>query len=71
MITDETGNSLVIDLPYYGQFAVHIKNKKSISALSDITYDEIRFYEKESVILTDDISESAQKILENKVERQD
>lgn len=66
MITDETGNSLVIDLPYYGQFAVHIKNKKSISALSDITYDEIRFYEKESVILTDDISESAQKFIDSR-----
>lgn len=66
MIHNETGNALVIDLPYYGQFIVHVKTKKSISALSDIPYDEIRVYEKESVILTDDISEAGKKFIDSR-----
>lgn len=65
---DDTGHSLVVDLPYYGQFAVHLKTQKSISALSKTPYDELRFYEKESVLLTDEISETAQKYIKRKKE---
>lgn len=68
-LNDEKGKALVIDLPYYGQFAVHIKTKKSISALSDTLYDEIRFYEKESVILTDDISELGKRFIDSRKQK--
>lgn len=67
-VTDETGNSLVIDLPYYGQFSVHLKSKGSISALSNTPYDSLHFYEKESVILSDEVSKAAQRLIDKRRE---
>lgn len=57
---------LVVDLPYYGQFSVHLKTHSSISALSKTPYDELRVFEIESTILTDEVSEAAEKLLKNK-----
>ncbi len=67
-VTNETGDALVIDLPYYGQFAVHLKSKESVSALSNTPYDSLHFYEKESVMLTDEISEKAQRFINSRRE---
>lgn len=52
---------MVVDLPYYGQFSVHMKTQQSISALSSTPYSESRVFEKESMILTDQVSEYAKK----------
>ena len=67
-ILDSEGNPkqehlFVVDLPYYGQFSIHMKTESSISALSDTPYDELRIYEKESVLLTDEVSSWAKKII--------
>lgn len=56
-------NVLVVDLPYYGQFSVHLKSKSSISALSDTPYDTLRVFEKEGNILTDGLSKIAERKL--------
>lgn len=65
-IKDRQGNPkndylMVVDLPYYGQFSVHMKTQSSISALSATPYSESRVFEKESMILTDQVSEYAKK----------
>ena len=53
-------NTLVVDLPFYGQFAVHMKDDSSISVFSDIPrYNRKFFYERKSVMLTDGISRIA------------
>ncbi len=58
-------NLLVVDLPYYGQFSIHMKQESSISALSKIPYYGRRYiYEKETVLLTDEISPVAIKFIE-------
>lgn len=62
-VTPKTDEGLIIDLPYYGQVCVHMKTKKSISALSDIPYDSLHVYETESVLLTDNISKAAKEYL--------
>jgi len=58
-------NSLIIDVPYYGQFLIHIKDKSSVSNFDQIPfYSKKYMYEKENVLLTDQLSESAQKIFD-------
>lgn len=52
---------MVVDLPYYGQFSVHMKTAQSISALSATPYSEARVFESESMILTDQVSEYAKR----------
>lgn len=69
--TDEYGNvrysrngepfmehRLIIDVPFFGQFCVHLLHEDTISALSQTPYDAVhRFHERKSVILTDNISD--------------
>lgn len=62
-VTPKMDNILVIDLPYYGQFSVHMKNFQSISALRDTPYNGLHVYEKESIMLTDNISNAAKQYL--------
>lgn len=58
-------NSLVIDVPYYGQFSIHLKDTASISNFYKLPYYSWRYiYEKETVLLTDQISKQAQEIFE-------
>lgn len=62
-------HGLVIDLPYYGQFCVHMKTERSISALRNTKYDQMHMYETESVLLMDGISESAKKFIKRRKEQ--
>jgi len=57
MANDENGEPiLVIDLPYFSQFSVHLKKEsEAISALSDVSYDK-EVYALETVMLTEGIS---------------
>lgn len=59
---------LVIDLPYYGQFCVHMKTERSISALRNTKYDQMHMYETESVLLVDGISKSAKNFIKKRKE---
>lgn len=53
---DDKGNRLmVVDLPFFGQFSVHMRDPMTISALSDTEYNKF-VYARESVMLTEDIS---------------
>ena len=61
VITDKYGNhkmehALVINLPYFSQLAVHIKQKESISALCQTPYDTIPLIETKTVMLTNEMS---------------
>lgn len=59
---------LVIDLPYYGQFCVHMKTERSISALKNTKYDQMHMYETESVLLMDGISRAAKSFIKKRKE---
>lgn len=61
----QTSHLLVVDLPYYGQFSVHMKEASSISALSQTPYSKLRVFETESMILTSEVSPYAEKDLDN------
>lgn len=57
-------NVLIIDVPFFGQFCVHLLHKNTISALSQTPYNAIqRFHETKSVILTDDMSSAGNFVL--------
>lgn len=62
-VTPKMNDRLIIDLPYYSQVCVHLKTKRSISALSDTPYDGLHLFETESVLLTDNISRAAKQYL--------
>jgi len=49
---DEGKDVLIVDLPYYGQFSVHMQKKDLITALSQTPYTR-DFYGTEKVILTE------------------
>lgn len=61
----QSNHLLVVDLPYYGQFSVHMKEASSISALSQTPYRKMQVFETESMILTSEISPYAEKDLDN------
>ncbi len=56
---------LVVDVPYYGQYLVHMKKDTSISSLAAIPkYGAKYLYEKKTFLLTDNISDQGQNFIE-------
>lgn len=60
-------NILVIDLKYFGQVSVHIFRPETISALSDTSYNHIPIYDQQTLMITDEASEKAKKIFDEKM----
>lgn len=60
-----TDSVLVVDVPYYGQYLVHMKKDTSISSLAAIPkYGAKYLYEKKTFLLTDNISDQGQNFIE-------
>lgn len=59
----ENEKLLVVDLPYFGQFSVHMKDPGMISAMSDTIYSKA-IYAFESVMLTEKTSTEVSKDIE-------
>lgn len=56
---------LVVDVPYYGQYLVHMKKGTSISSLAAIPkYGAKYLYEKKTFLLTDNISDQGKNFIE-------
>lgn len=57
---------LVVDVPYYGQYIVHMKRNTSISSLATIPkYSAKYLYEKKTFLLTDNISNQGMDFIES------
>lgn len=56
MLTQEDGQILVVDLPFYGQFSVHMQTPETISAMRGTPYKNF-VYSLESVMLTEGVSQ--------------
>lgn len=57
---------LVVDVPYYGQYIVHMKRNTSISSLATIPkYSAKYLYEKKIFLLTDNISNQGMDFIES------
>ena len=57
---------LVVDVPYYGQYIVHMKRNTSISSLATIPkYSAKYLYEKKTFLLTDNISNKGMDFIES------
>lgn len=56
---------LVVDVPYYGQYLVHMKKDTSMSALAMLPkYRAQNLYEKKTFLLTDNISDKGREFIE-------